>query len=168
MNRFGARVPHPRFLPAFLRDTGHSKPAYVVKAWLLTLLPSLALAMIAGAVVGEEKGPNFGQPGYVLFFLLVVFAPVVETLIMVPPLLVLNRLFGPTPAMLLSALGWGVAHSLHAPVWGFVVWWPFLIFSAILLIWREKGLGRAMLIVIAVHALQNMVPALLLISSPRG
>lgn len=155
-----------RFLPAFISDTGQPKTAYVVKAWLLTLLPSLALAFVVGFLFGEEKGPDFGQPGYVLFFLLVVFAPLVETLIMVPPLLLLNRLFGTQPAIILSALGWAAAHSWQAPVWGLIVWWPFLIFSGILLIWRQEGsLARGMLIVMAVHGLQNAVPALLLLSN---
>ena len=90
--------------------------------------------------------------------MLTVFAPVLETLIMVLPLLLLNRLFGPRVAVVLSAAGWGIAHSFAAPIWGFVVWWPFLIMSIVLLVWRaERGLLVAMGMVIAVHALQNGV-----------
>ena len=102
-----------------------------------------------------------------LFFLLVVFAPVIETLIMVPPLLLLNRLFGSSAAILLSSLGWGVAHSLQAPLWGLIVWWPFLVFSAIIMVWRDR-LWVGMGLVMAVHALQNTVPALLLLSNEAG
>jgi hypothetical protein len=43
-------------------------------------------------------------------------------------------------------------------LWGLVVWWPFLILSAIFLVWRsERGLGTAILMTTAVHALQNAV-----------
>ena len=157
-----ARLPHLRFLPSYLGDLSHPKVRYVLKTWLLTLLPSLALAGIVSMIVGEAEGPDFGRPTWLLLFALVVFAPVVETLIMVPPLLVLNRLFGPTPAVILSAAGWGVAHSLEAPVWGLIIWWPFFVFSAILLIWRRKSLMTGMLLVMAIHAMQNLVPASLL------
>jgi membrane protease YdiL (CAAX protease family) len=159
-----ARGGHLRFVPAFLGDVGHPKPSYVLKSWLLTLLPSLALAAIVGMFAGDAATPEFGAPGLLLLFALVVFAPVVETLIMVPPLLLLNRLFGPAAAVILSALGWGIAHSLQAPIWGLIVWWPFFVFSSILLVWRKKSLATGMALVMAVHALQNAVPAALLIS----
>ena len=45
----------------------------------------------------------------------VVFAPVLETLIMGTALLVLLRLVSPVAAILISAIGWGVAHSLAGP-----------------------------------------------------
>jgi membrane protease YdiL (CAAX protease family) len=96
--------------------------------------------------------------------MLVVFAPVVETLIMVGPLLILNRLFGPSAAAALSAAGWGIAHSLQAPMWGLVIWWAFFVFSAIILAWRKKSLITGILIVMCVHAMQNAVPAALLVA----
>jgi len=162
------RPPHLRLLPRFIGDTGHPRALYILKAWLLTLLPSLALALLVGmvliAIYGEPRAPEFPHQGLLLAFMLVFFAPVVETLIMVPPLLLLNRLLGPAPAAILSAAGWAVAHSLQEPAWGLVIWWPFLVFSSILLVWREKSLATGMLIVIAIHAMQNAVPGLLLLA----
>jgi membrane protease YdiL (CAAX protease family) len=162
---------HLRLLPAFIGDTGHSRRGYILKGWLLTLLPSLALAAVVGmifsAFFGKPQAPEFGEPGPVLVFLMVLFAPVVETLIMVPPLLILNRLFGPSPAAALSAIGWAIAHSLQAPIWGFVIWWPFFVFSTIILVWRKKSLVTGMLIVMAIHGMQNAVPALVLLAG-RG
>jgi hypothetical protein len=163
---------HLRLLPAFIADTQQPKVLYVLKGWLLTLLPSLVLAALVGivftALFGEPKEPEFPKVGApLLIFLLVVFAPVLETLVMVPPLLILNRLFGPAPAAALSALGWAIAHSMKAPIWGFVIWWPFFVFSAIILAWRRKGLMTGMLIVMAIHGMQNAVPALMLIAE-RG
>jgi hypothetical protein len=159
------RQPHLRFLPSFIADTERNKALYVLKAWLLTLLPSMALAVIAGSLVGNESGPKFDASGPVLLFLLVVFAPVVETLIMVLPLLLLNRLFGPTAAVILNALGWGIAHSMEAPAWGLIIWWPFFVFSTIVLVWRKKSLATGMLLVMCIHAMQNAGPALLMLAT---
>ncbi len=162
------RQPHLRFLPAFLADTSQPKALYILKGWLLTILPSIALAVLIGiistTIAGQAQGPSFAQRGPLLAFLLVVFAPVVETLIMVPPLLLLNRLFGPAAAAILSALGWAIVHSLQVPIWGLIIWWPFFVFSVILLVWREKSLLTGMLIVMAIHGMQNAVPALLLLA----
>jgi hypothetical protein len=164
---------HLRLLPAFIGDTAHSKSGYILKGWLLTLLPSLALAALVGmlfsAYFGEAQGPRFPEVGpWLLAFLLVVFTPILETLAMVPPLLLLNRWLGSTPAVMLSAIGWGIVHSLRAPIWGLVAWWPFLVFSAIILAWREKGLLTGMLIVTMIHGMQNAVPALLLLAAGKG
>jgi hypothetical protein len=58
---------------------------------------------------------------------------------------------------------WGVAHSLAAPLWGLIVWWPFLIFSIALLTWRERGLLPAIAVVTTIHGLQNATAAILLL-----
>jgi hypothetical protein len=75
---------------------------------------------------------------------------------------VLLRLFSPTVAILISAVGWGVAHSMAAPIWGLVIWWPFLIFSTLFVTWRERSLWLAFGIPMCVHALQNLIPATLI------
>jgi hypothetical protein len=109
-------------------------------------------------VTSEAAGPQFEATGLTLMLLLVVVSPVLETLLMIPPLLILERLAGPRAAIVGNAILWGVLHSLAAPLWGLVVWWPFLILSAIFLAWRsERGLGTAILMTTAVHALQNAV-----------
>ena len=67
--------------------------------------------------------------------------------------------------VVLSAIGWAIAHSLKAPTWGLVIWWPFLIFSTLYVTWRGQGRVLAIGIVFAVHALNNLGPALLLLRS---
>ena len=100
-----------------------------------------------------------------MFFLVTLFAPVVETLIMAAVLELLLRIVPPGWAVALSALGWGIAHSLQAPTWGLVIWWPFLIFSMLYVTWRKRSILAAIGIVAAVHALNNLIPALLLLRS---
>jgi membrane protease YdiL (CAAX protease family) len=151
------------FLPGALFDP-HRPLRYVLLAWACAFLPSLLLSVVASQIL-PESAPKFPKvdPG-LLLFLLVVFAPVLETLIMGAVLLVLDRIAGFVPAVLLSSLGWGIAHSLQAPAWGLVIWWPFLIFSITFLIWRRRSLGLAFGVPMLVHGLQNLGPALLLVS----
>ena len=105
-------------------------------------------------------------PAGLLLFMLVVFAPLVETLIMAAALELMLRLrVPPGAAILLSAAGWGIAHSSQAAGWGLVIWWPFLIFSTLYVTWSKRGIGTGVGIVFVVHALQNLGPALLLLRS---
>jgi membrane protease YdiL (CAAX protease family) len=143
------------WLPLFLFDIDKVPERYIGKAWLVALLPSVALSALVTLLTPQGSHPNIHIYGLVSVLLIVVVSPILETLLMIPPLLGLNRLFGPGIAVLGSALLWGAAHSLSAPAWGLIVWWPFLILSIALLTWRRVGLGRAILVVFAIHALQN-------------
>ena len=137
---------------------------YVALAWACAFVPSLLLSAVASQLL-PDHAPSFPKvdPG-LLLFLLVVFAPVVETIIMGGVLMILERIFGFVPAVLLSSFGWGIAHSLQAPAWGLVIWWPFLIFSIVFLTWKQRSLAVAFGLPMLVHGLQNLGPALLLVS----
>jgi membrane protease YdiL (CAAX protease family) len=155
-----------RWLPAFLFRTDRIAERYVLKAWALALLPSLLLSGLHAWLVPGLRGPDFHTDIHrlpILLFLLIVVSPIVETLILLPMVLFLRRLFGTGPAVVASAVLWGVAHSLEAPGWGLVVWWPFLVMSVALLTWRAEGLGKALAVVVSIHALQNAVGGFLLL-----
>ena len=145
------------FLPRFLFSSEGPRAGYVVKAWLLALLPSLLLASAITVAAPVSEAPNLPFSGARLVVLLVVVTPLLETLLMIPPLWALRRIAGPGAASVASALLWGVVHSLAVPVWGLVAWWPFLILSVALLTWRERGLVGAVVTVACIHALQNAV-----------
>ncbi len=134
---------------------------------MLSIAGSLALSAASQWLLPDLGTPQFPQlPAEVMIFMLVVFAPFIETLIMVAALELMLRLrVPPTAAIILSALGWGLAHSAQAPAWGLVIWWPFLIFSTLYVTWRKRGIWTAVGLVFAVHALQNLGPALLLLRS---
>jgi hypothetical protein len=167
-----ARPSYLAFLPSFLFSADAVKARYVAKAWLLVLLPAMLLSVVVTWLLPEVDGPKFplrGQmlPGMIL--LLVVIGPLIETLLMAPVLLVVNRFAGPGPAVVGNAILWGILHSLSAPAWGLVVWWPFLILSIAFLTWRPHGVALAILLVTVIHGLQNSVSAaLLLIMAATG
>lgn len=148
-----------RFLPAPLREPRRAWLAILVGA-VLTIAGSLALALLSKAIAPNLPTPDFPVKGAVALFLLVVFAPVLETLVMAGFLLLFLRILPPAGAILLSAAGWGVAHSLQALGWGLVIWWPFLIFSTLFVVWRQRGFWAGVGVAATTHALQNLGPAL--------
>jgi hypothetical protein len=135
-----------------------------VLSWVTTFIPSIALAAIIGLIAPNVEQPKFDVSGPLAIFLLVIFAPVLETLIMGGALLILLRFVSPTVAVILSAVGWGIAHSTAAPTWGLVIWWPFLIFSTLFVTWRQKSLGAAFVVPAMAHGLHNLPTAILLAS----
>lgn len=128
-------------------------------AWLFCIIPSLGLAYLVSNFAPQLDLPEFPIKGHVGFFALAVFAPIVETFILAAIVTVLRLVLSPTLTVLLSAAGWGIAHSMSAAAWGFVVWWPFLIMSMLYLVWRERSFWLAIAIPAAVHMMQNAGPA---------
>ena len=150
-----------KYLPSAIREPDQPFQT-LVTAWLTTFIPSILLAFIIGSIVPNVPQPQFNMTGPLAVFMLAVFAPVLETLIMGTVLLVLLRLFSPTVAILMSAAGWGIAHSWAAPTWGLVIWWPFLIFSTLFVAWRQRSLGAAFAMPMIAHGLHNLPTALLI------
>jgi len=149
-----------KFLPAPLREPRRAWLA-ILTGWLLSIVGSLALAALSRAMAPQLPAPAFPMTGLTAVFLLVVFAPVLETLIMAGFLSLFLRFMPPAAAILLSAAGWGIAHSLEALGWGLVIWWPFLIFSTLFVVWRQRGFWAGVGIAATTHALQNLGPGLL-------
>ena len=154
-------APPVGWLPRVLREPRRPLLAIAV-GWAITFFPSLALSMLAHQLFPTLATPDFPMKGASALFLLVVFAPLGETLIMAGLLTLLLKLVRPVPAILISAASWGIAHSLQAPAWGLIIWWPFLIFSTLFVAWRQRGFWVAVGLVASVHALQNLFPALLI------
>jgi membrane protease YdiL (CAAX protease family) len=148
------------YLPKQVREPERPLLALAV-AWLLTFPLSIGLAAIMSYLFPGAQQPEFPVSGLTALFLLVIFAPALETLIMGGVLLVLLRFLSPSIAVVVSALGWGVAHSLGAPTWGLVIWWPFLIFSTLFVTWRRRSLALAFAMPALAHALHNLPSAIL-------
>lgn len=154
------------YLPAPVREPRRPALALAV-AWMLTFPVSIALAWLISLAFPGAEQPQFDVNGGLAIFLLVVFAPVLETLIMGSVLLILLRFVSPAMAVLISAAGWGVAHSLGAATWGLVIWWPFLIFSTLFVTWRQRSLALAFAMPALAHALHNLPSAIMVAYFPQ-
>jgi hypothetical protein len=150
-----------RFLPIAIRVPDRPLKA-IAFGWLTAFPVSILLAALGAALFPGAARPEFHVNGGLALFALVIFSPVVETLIMGAILLILVRLLSETAAIVVSAVGWGIAHSLMAPAWGIAIWWPFLVFSTLFVTWRARSLKLAFAIPMCVHALQNLIPAALI------
>lgn len=152
-----------RFLPAPLREPRRAWLA-IPTGWALSMLGSLLLAVVVEWLVPNLASPDVPKmaPG-LLIFMFVVFAPLVESIMMGAILLLLLRWMPPVTAIVVSALAWGVFHSLQASAWGLAIWWPFLIFSTLFVVWRQRGFWTGVGVATATHMLQNLGPAIALI-----
>ncbi|HXH52762.1 MAG TPA: CPBP family glutamic-type intramembrane protease [Sphingomicrobium sp.] len=137
----------------------------IATGWVTAFVPSILLAWLVTTLMPPGSQPSFEVDGTLAVFMLVIFAPLVETLIMAGILTLLLRFTAPATAVLVSAALWGIAHSLMAPAWGLVIWWPFLVFSTLFVTWRQRSLLAALAVPATVHALQNLPPALLLLQA---
>lgn len=148
-----------RVLPGLLFRTERIWLQLIV-AWALALGGSILLGTAVGALVPHAEQPDFGHASSgVVFTLIVLFSPVVETIMMGAVVALLMRFIAAWQAVLVSAALWGVLHSLSTPTWGLVIWWPFLIFSTVFATWRPSGFWRAAALVAVIHMAQNIGPA---------
>jgi hypothetical protein len=157
--------PPVSFLPQALREPRRPLLTLAV-AWATAFVPSIALGAAVSALVPRDALPVLPLTDANVFWLLVIGAPLIETLLMGGALIMLRLVFNPTWSVLISAVGWGVAHSAAAPAWGLVIWWPFLVFSTVFLTWRSRSLSVALGLAAASHGLHNLLPALLLVFGP--
>jgi hypothetical protein len=153
-------IPPLSWLPRAILEPSNAFRSIAV-GWLLAFPASILLAAILEWIAPGSKTPEFPISGPLAIGMLVFFSPIVETLMMGGVLLVLLRFLPPTWAVIASAVGWGLAHSIAAPTWGMVIWWPFLIFSTLFVTWRGRSLPLAFAIPATVHGLQNLLPAIL-------
>jgi hypothetical protein len=139
---------------------------YIVRAGLISLVPSLLVSFVVASVGlgNEENLPQFAEEvgAGALFVSLVIVTPAVETLLLGLGLWLLSFA---TRRPLRQALGscvlWGVLHSLLAPAWGLVVAWPFFVFSCAYLAWRQRSWWHAVGAACGIHMFQNLLPGIL-------
>lgn len=149
-----------RFLPSPLREP---RRAWLVipLAWLLSFFGSVALALLVSWIAPNAKSVEIPpMPAWALILGLAVISPVVESILMGLGLKLLLSRMAAGPAILISAIFWGMIHSLQVPVWGLAIWWPFLIFSTLFVVWRQRGFWIGVWVAAAVHFLQNLGPSL--------
>jgi hypothetical protein len=146
-----------------LLDNRISMPRYVLRAGLISFLPSMAIVAILAAIgiMDEQSSPTFEGSAIFLLMMIVLIGPPIETLFMAPILWALSRITkSQIPLAAMSALVWAALHSLLAPAWGLGVIWPFFVFSCAYLTWRKRSFWRAILVTSCVHSFQNLLPGI--------
>jgi hypothetical protein len=132
---------------------------------LMTLAGAAAIAAVLALLFPRGEQPDFGifvGKGLMAVFALAVATPFVETLILAATCSLLLRFVRPELAVLVSSFGWAVAHSFQAPVWGLVIFWPFVIFSTLYVVWKQRSLLWGISMPFAAHFLHNLYPSLLI------
>jgi membrane protease YdiL (CAAX protease family) len=154
-------LPALSFLPKPILEARRPWLAVLV-GWLTATIPSLLLSAVVATLLPSLDQPEFNLPPIAALVAIVILSPLIETLIMAAILSLLLRFVPPIAAILISAGGWAITHSLQAAAWGLVIWWPFLIFSTLYVVWRQRSLALGIAIPAMVHALNNLGPALLI------
>ena len=141
-----------------LRNTDQPIFSYVWRAWLIALIPSIAIAAIGSlalAMVGYED-PSLDMSLEFLLIWGILIAPWTETLIMWPILAILKRIVVRTGwVALASGIIWGALHSVQALGQGLSATWAFLVLSLCFLELEKKSKGRAIIVTSLIHMCQN-------------
>lgn len=148
-----------KFLPWPLREPRRAWLAIPI-AVALTLSGSLIISLLLKTIAPELPPPDMSQlKGLRGFIALDLLAPFFETLIMAGFLALFLRFMSPGAAIATSAIGWGIAHGSQAIIWGPVIAWPFLIFSTLYVVWRQRGFWSAVGVAATTHMLHNVYPS---------
>ena len=158
-------------LARLLFDTRVHPLRYVVRAWPVAMVPTFFIAFVLSSLTrlaGLEH--LFDQDQWtslvsmskgMLFFQVVIFAPLVETLLMAPLLALLMRVLKRRRyAIPASAAVWAGLHSLSAVVWGLCIFWTFIVFSSAFLAWRPRSFKHAYFVTAATQAVDKLVAGL--------
>jgi hypothetical protein len=153
---------------SFFFDTSVSMRKYILRMGLISLVPSIIIALLlaVSGIADEGSGPDFEGPALVVLPLVLIAGPAIETLLLAFTLWLLS-FFAKRKVVLalVSALIWAGLHSLAAPAWGLVVFWPFFVFSCSYLAWRERSWGRAVWVTFCIHVFQNVLPGIAIVST---
>jgi hypothetical protein len=138
--------------------SGTRRAGYVLRAWLVAVVPSL-LAFLGVVALGlDTLRPPEGALDALAVGYAIVGAPLLETALMLPVATLLAMLVPgrrKVQIVLLTA-GCALAHKVGGS-WEQVAAsaWPFLIYSVTLTSWRERSSRDAFVLTALVHALYN-------------
>ncbi len=155
----------PRRFLAWLAAPRPSPSLYVLKIWLVQFVGNvlyLAVLNLLPLLFGQARLFE-GLPvlhrsaSAITFMLMVLIAPAVETLVMIPVFWLLRRVSSRKSLLIgASAVIWGGLHALGEPLQGITVLWGFVLLSAAFVAWWEKSLRLAYWVTFSLHALFNL------------
>jgi membrane protease YdiL (CAAX protease family) len=144
-------------------------------AWPLAMIPSMLLVMLLHTALGwwgvdaEALSPPVFAATWRMLLLVVVVAPLLETLLLAAGVWALGRVLrSRAVVVLLSALAWGLLHGVQSPLWFFGTVWSFYVFSAGYVAWRRVSGGHAFAAAAVPHALINLTVMALLFTAEHA
>jgi len=143
-----------------LLDTNVPTLNYVFRAFAIGFFPAMVIAIVLFISLSSVINfPQVSEQDEVVTYIYALFvAPWLETLMMWPILSLLRwinkNIFWVAIA---SAIIWGAIHAMGNIAQGLTVIWVFFVFSMSFLAWREKSLGRAILVTSLIHFCHNTV-----------
>lgn len=146
------------FVLRSIRDTQQPVFKYVLKAALISVIPSVLISSALHLALPNSlpSTGTFAQP-----FVALAINPCMETLVMWPILSILSTLFSkPIHAALGSAAIWAMAHSILAPTLGWIIAWPFFVFSMVFVEWKKRSIAMALLVTALTHSVHNLIPVI--------
>lgn len=166
---------------AWILKTDDPAFSYILErlaASLISTMVASALAVSFSYLVLDSTEPavewdtlfDFQSFAGVAEFLVVavILGPAAETVVMVLLLLVARTARAPRwLQVLVPVLFMTWRHGRVSVLWGFVVIWPFVIYSAALVAWWDISRRRAFGFAFAIHALQNAIAVAFLLGFAR-
>jgi hypothetical protein len=136
---------------------------FCVLAFFLTVVPAFVITSVTLIITTafDLRSPNehSTSPGLTAsdFFGMVLFAPIVETLILSFMLRwLLKRGLNELPAAMTCALIWGLLHATLSPFRFLPSAWGFFIFACSYLAWRGQSYKKAFAAAAIPHSLANL------------
>jgi hypothetical protein len=149
-----------------LNKSTENKAVYIVKAALVSFISTFIFALIVIQLFDfssyyDTEGSDEAWR-LIDFFGFVIFAPLAETLLMLPIFkLIKHFTINFWATVFINALAWSCLHSLSMPVWGIFTFIPFVIFSVAFLTWETHSKKYAFCITACIHALHNLLAGML-------
>lgn len=158
----------PKWIPDRLRYP-QSVWLTLIVAPILTLGIGSLLSYLVQLAAPGLAGPEFPDAHWLVTFTsIVIVSPVLETFFMAGVYALSRRFTGVGGSIIVTTIICAICHSLLAPAWGLVIWWPFMVFTTIYAIWRQVSFGAGLAMGMAAHALNNLPPTIALILAHTG
>lgn len=130
----------------------------LVNGFLLGTIPSVVLIGLIQIVIGIQSVPEdfFNRPAASLLYSTLVFAPLVETLLLAVIVWMLRRFIRDRMmiALVVGVLA-GLAHGASAAIWFFGTAWTFFVMTYVFVTWRQVSAVLAFLLCMGIHFVNN-------------
>jgi hypothetical protein len=146
-----------------LLSSNISLAKYIGITFVIELLPALILVSIVACFVFGFDLPFSKLPEFDFswksFWSTVIFAPIIETYLLIFTLFVLRNWRFKTEGLKLAIIAgilWGLLHGVQSWPWFFAPAWSFFIYSTAYETWRLTSFKKAYFAAAIPHALNNL------------